>query len=141
MCGLNLSTLRSVYWDAIKRGDIKVLLRTSLRDDPDLAGAKSVFELAKTDEQRQMMQVVFGPWTYGRPVVAPPATDPAHLAALRSAFAATMTDQAFLADAARARLDVKPLPPDEIVKVIKSIYDTPPDVLAKTRIMLTPKKP
>jgi tripartite-type tricarboxylate transporter receptor subunit TctC len=141
MCGLNLSTLRSVYWDAIKRGDIKVLLRTSLRDDPDLAGAKSVFELAKTEEQRQMMQVVFGPWTYGRPLVAPPATDPEHLAALRRAFAETMTDQGFLGDAAKARLDVKPLPPDEIVKVIKAIYATPPDVLEKTRIMLTPKKP
>ena len=32
------------------------------------------------------------------------------------------------------------MPPEEISSLIKSIYEAPPDILERTRVMLAPKK-
>lgn len=136
-CGLNTTTLKAAHWDAFQRGEVKVMLQTSLRNHPDLPGVTNVFDLAQTDEQRQIMQMVFGPWIYGRPFVAPPGTLPERLAALRAAFDASMVDPVLLAEAEKMRLEINPAKPDEIIALMKKIYDTPPAVIEKTRIMLS----
>ncbi|HEY4136628.1 MAG TPA: tripartite tricarboxylate transporter substrate-binding protein [Alphaproteobacteria bacterium] len=135
-CGLNVTTLKSAHWDAIQRGELKIVVQTSLRSHPDLPGVANVFSLAKTEEQKEIMQLTFGPWIYGRPFVAPPGTDPKQLAVLRAAFAETMKDPQFLTEADKAHLEVNPATPEEIVVLIKNIYATPPAVIEKTRQML-----
>ena len=140
VCGLNVSGLKATHWEAFKRGDVRPLIQTAVRNHPDLPGVANVFNLATTEEQRQVMRIVFGPWAYGRPLVAPPETDATNLAALRRAFQATMKDTAFLSDAERIKLEVSPMPPEEISSLIKSIYEAPPDILERTRVMLAPKK-
>jgi tripartite-type tricarboxylate transporter receptor subunit TctC len=139
-CGMNMSGFKATHWEAYKRGDVKVLVQTSVRNHPDIPGVANAFDLAKTEEQRQIMRVVFGPWAYGRPLVAPLETDPARLAVLRNSFQTMMKDPAFLADAEKIRLEVRPMAPDDIVAIINDIYRTPADVLERTRVMLTPKK-
>ncbi len=136
-CGLNVTTLKSAHWDAIKRGELKIILQTSLRNHPELPGVANAFSLAKTEEQKQIMQMTFGPWIYGRSFVAPPGTDKDRVAALRDAFQKTMKDPQFLAEADKARLEVNPATPEEILKLIKEIYDTPAGVIEKTRAMLS----
>ena len=54
-------------------------------------------------------------------------------AALQRAFDATMKDPEFLADMAKARLDVRPMTGAEMTSTIARIYATPPDVVMKTR--------
>ena len=36
VCGLNVSGLKATHWDAFKRGDVRPLLQTSVRNHPDL---------------------------------------------------------------------------------------------------------
>jgi tripartite-type tricarboxylate transporter receptor subunit TctC len=140
VCGLNVSGLKATHWEAFKRGDVRPLLQTSVRNHPDLPNVANVFDLATSEAQRQVMRIVFGPWAYGRPLVAPPGTDAANLAVLRRAFQATMKDAAFVSDAERIKLEISPMPPEEISTAIKNIYQAPPDVLERTRVMLTPRK-
>ena len=52
----------------------------------------SVFELAPNDDARQIMKLVFSPWAYGAPIMAPPNTPDARMAVLRKAFAEMMED-------------------------------------------------
>jgi hypothetical protein len=52
---------------------------------------------------------------------------------LRSAFDATMTDPAFLADAAKAKVTVAPRDGAYLSGIINSIYATPKPVIAQIK--------
>ena len=72
----------------------------SLSKHPDLPNVPLIMDFATTDEQRQIFTLIFARQVMGRPFLAPPGVPADRLAALRQAFADTMTDKAFLADAA-----------------------------------------
>lgn len=75
-------------------------------DDPELANLPSIRDLI-TDEANKALWDV---WTVGyrfqRPWTAPPGTPEDRIETLRAAFAATMADPAFLADAEQAGLAI-----------------------------------
>ena len=48
--------------------------------------------------------------------------DPAQLKVLRDAFAATMKDPEFLADAKKAKLDVEPKTGEQLAALIQKLY-------------------
>src|SRR5919197_4583865 len=66
---------------------------------PDL-DAPSVEELAKTPDERKLIELVTSGTHLGRPMATTPDVPADRLAALRAAYRATMTDPEFLADAA-----------------------------------------
>jgi tripartite-type tricarboxylate transporter receptor subunit TctC len=70
--------------------------------------------------------------TMARPYVAPPGIPADRLRALRAAFDATMKDPAFLADAKRQELEVRPVSGAEAQVLIKDIYATPAEVVKLT---------
>jgi tripartite-type tricarboxylate transporter receptor subunit TctC len=104
---------------------------------PDLPDIPSVMDLAKTDEQRQVLKVVLAPTLAGRPFVAPPGVPADRLAALRDAFDAMTRDPAFLAEARRLQMDVQPATGIEIEALVKDIYALPKPVIASTRRVVT----
>ena len=44
-----------------------------------------------------------------------------------------MKDPAFLADASKSELEINPVPGDEVQKLLKEVYATPPDIIAKAK--------
>jgi tripartite-type tricarboxylate transporter receptor subunit TctC len=60
-----------------------------------------------------------------RPYVMPPGVPAERLRALRAAFDATMKDPAFLADARRQDLEVRPVSGTEAEALLKEAYATP----------------
>ena len=71
-----------------------------------------IVDLAKTDEQRQILRLIFARQVMGRPFVAPPNIPRDRAEALRKAFMDTMKDKDFLADAEKAQLEITPVPGD-----------------------------
>ena len=63
----------------------------------------------------------------------PKAVPADRLAALRTAFDATMKDPEFLADIAKQRLIVTAMTGAEVEGFIKDLYKTPPDVVTAAR--------
>ena len=45
----------------------------------------------------------------------------------------TMTDKDFLADAAKADLEIKPVSGADVEKLVKDVYATPADIIAKAK--------
>ena len=82
---------------------INILVQMGMRAHPDLKGVPMAIELARTAEDRQIMEVVFAKFGMSRPFLAPPGISAERLAMLRLAFDATMNDPAFRAEAAKAR--------------------------------------
>ena len=69
----------------------------------------------------------------GRPFFASPDLPPDRAAALRTAFAATMRDPAFLEDAQRIRLDVSLVTGEEVDALLNESASAPKDVLDRVK--------
>src|SRR5436190_1782268 len=61
----------------------------------------------------------------GRPFIAPPGLPAERVAALRQAFDATMQDPEFLADAATAQKEIRPIGWEEMEKLVQRVLSSP----------------
>ena len=71
-----MSALKTDYWDQYKSGRMQVPVQMGLAKHKEFPDVPNAYELAKSDEDRQLFQLIFGPWSYGRPIYAPPGTEP-----------------------------------------------------------------
>jgi tripartite-type tricarboxylate transporter receptor subunit TctC len=135
-CGLLVSALKTDYWDQYKSGRMTVPVQMGLAKHPEFPDIPNAYELVTRDEDRQLFQLIFGPWSYGRPLFAPPGTDPARVGVLRAALAATLKDPAYLAEAKKINMEIQPTPPDTIAKLVDQILRTPAPVVERARQVL-----
>ena len=132
-CGWSWSSVKSTHKSWIDDKKMVVLVQLSLNKHPELPDVPLVIDLAKTDEQRQILKLIFARQVMGRPYLAPPDMPADRVAALRKAFMDTMTDKDFLADADKAQLEINPVSGDEVEKLVKEVYATPADIIAKAK--------
>jgi|LauGreDrversion4_2_1035121.scaffolds.fasta_scaffold49339_2 tripartite-type tricarboxylate transporter receptor subunit TctC len=131
-CGWSWTGIRAQYMDRVKDGSLVILVQNSLAKHPDLPDVPVVMDIAKTEEERQMLRLVLGPQKMGRPIMGPPGIPPARLEALRRAFDKTMKDPDFLREAERAQLEISPITGEEMEKIIVDAYKTPPELVRLT---------
>jgi tripartite-type tricarboxylate transporter receptor subunit TctC len=137
LCGISWSTIKAQHGDWLRDGKISLLVQGAGQKDPELPDVPWAMDFAETEEQRQILNFVLAGQTIARPFVAPPSIPADRLAILRSAFAATLKDPAFLADAKRLQLDVSPVSAEDTEALIASLYATPKDVVAKAARAMT----
>ncbi|HZO47221.1 MAG TPA: tripartite tricarboxylate transporter substrate-binding protein [Xanthobacteraceae bacterium] len=130
-CGWSWSSLLSTYANWIKEKKINLLAQFGLSKHADLPSVPLVTELARNDEERQALRLVFARQPLGRPFSAPPGLPPERLNALRNAFDATMKDKDFLAEADKARIEINPMSGGEIEQLMRQIYAETPTNVAK----------
>jgi tripartite-type tricarboxylate transporter receptor subunit TctC len=90
-----------------------------------------ILDLAKTPEQKQIFKLIFARQVMGRPYLAPPGLPVERAQALQQAFADTMKDPMFLADANRQKLEINPVSGAEIEQLLKETYGMPNAVVAQ----------
>jgi hypothetical protein len=117
------------HWFKDKK--IIVVIQTALEKHPDLPDAPLILDYAKTDEQKQVMELIFAQQSVSRPVLAPPDVPKDRLEALRTAFQATMKDPGFLAEAEKQGLDVLPGTAADIDALLKRLYAMPEHIVKK----------
>lgn len=145
-CGLAWPSISVTQADWFKDGPVKsrmrVILQTHATGHPQLnaAGVPLAISFAKTDEQKSILNLFFSQSQFGRPYILPAETPPERVAALRTAFAATMADPQFKAEAAKLKLDVDAVAGETVQKVVAGIYAAPPELIAKTKTALRQKK-
>jgi tripartite-type tricarboxylate transporter receptor subunit TctC len=98
--------------------------------------APSLETLAKTDEDRQLVELIVSGTQLGRPLATTPGVPDERLKALRLAFVATMKDAEFLQDAQKLNFDVEPVLGDSLHKVIVKVLSTPKTVADRARPIL-----
>jgi tripartite-type tricarboxylate transporter receptor subunit TctC len=131
LCGLSWSTVRTRHLNWFKDKTINVLVQAALKKEPDLGDVPLVIDLAKTEEQRQILKVFVTSQEMARPFAAPPGIPGERKAALIAAFEKTMQDAEFLAEAERLNLEINPLGAKTIDDLLAELYATPKDVLDK----------
>ena len=136
-CGWSWSSVKSTHQKWYDEKKFSILMQLALDKHPDLPNVPLIVDLAKNDEQRQILKLIFARQVMGRPFLAPPGIPPARVEALRKAFMDTMNDKEFLADAEKAKMEITPVPGAEIEKLVKDIYATPKEVAQKAAALIT----
>jgi tripartite-type tricarboxylate transporter receptor subunit TctC len=127
-CGWSWTSLKSQkQW----LPNINVLVQFNLEKNPDLPDVPRALERAAAGEQQQVLRLLIAPQYVGRPFFSSPDIPADRKAALRAAFDATMTDPEFLAEAAKADMEISPISGALIDAFVADLYKTPKDVVAK----------
>jgi len=133
ICGIYTSSIKSQFLDGVKSGRLKLVIQMGPKKSAAFGNIPSVYDYAKTDEERAILDVYFKQLVLGRPLAGPPGIPPARLAALRQAFMATMKDNDFLAEASKVGLDIDPATADEVEQLLHRFASFSPAIFAKAR--------
>jgi len=135
-CGWSWSSVVSTRMSWVKEKKITILMQLSLQKHPDLPDVPLITDLAKTEEQRAILRLIFARQPLGRPFLAPPDVPQDRVAALRKAFMETMKDKEFLGEATKAQLEITPVSGEEVQRLVAEVYRTPPDIVKKAADIL-----
>jgi tripartite-type tricarboxylate transporter receptor subunit TctC len=127
---------KSTRPDWVKDRKIIVLVQVGLKRAPDLADVPLLPELAKNDMDRQVLTFLSADTAIARALVTTPDTPPERVAALRRAFDEAVRDPEFLAEADKALLDIVPMSGADAQQIADSIVNTPPEVVARAKLLL-----
>lgn len=127
-------------WDCLKAdkpdwmaaGKIKVIAQLASAKDPDMGNIPLALDLAKSEEDKQIMRLVFGNHDIARPFVAPPGIPAERVAALRKAFTDTLKDPMFLAEAKELSTPIDEVSWQAQVQQIRDAYATPQRVVERS---------
>ncbi len=125
----------------LRPASIKPLVQLSNDGHPDLnkRGVPRAAALARNDDERRVIELVFSQGIFGRPFVLPPGVPAERLAALRKGFMAALSSEALRAEAAKMNLDIEPIPGDDLQTLVAGLYATPAHVVERARQALTAK--
>lgn len=126
---------RVIRADWLRDRKVNVLLQTGLDKAPDLPSVPRLVDLARNADERQILELFSEPEKIGRSLTTPPGVPAERIAQLRSAFAATLKDAGFVADAARMRIALSPLKGDQLQAIIEKSFDYSPAIVAKAEAL------
>jgi tripartite-type tricarboxylate transporter receptor subunit TctC len=132
-CGLGWTLIKNRHPEWLANKEINILYQMALDKHPDLPDVPLIIDYAKTPDDRKIFEFLFAPEKMGRPFFAPPNVPPDRVALLRDAFAHTLQDPQFLAEAGKLGLEVQLVGGAEVQKIVQSLYETPPNVLARIK--------
>ena len=116
-------------WMADKK--LVILVQMGFHKDKELPDVPLLADLAKTPEDRQLLELVS--LTPGRATIAPPNLPADRVQALRAAFRATMEDPEFIAEAVKLKIDIAPRYGEELDRLAANIAATPPETIARLK--------
>jgi len=137
--GKDWTTLTSTRPQWISDKKINIILQMGLKAHSGLKSVPMAIELARTPEDRRIMEIVFAKFGMSRPFLAPPGIAPQRLEMLRSAFDATMNDPAFRAEAEKLGMEVNPVTGENVQPLVSRMMATPADLARRAREVLRPQ--
>lgn len=135
-CGWSWSSVKSKKMDLVTDGKINIIMQLSTDKHPELPDIPLVMDLAKSDDDRRLLNLIFARQELGRPYVAPPNVPAERVEALRTAFMATMKDPEFLKEAASADLELAPVSGAKVQKLVLEAYDSNPAIVERINEIL-----
>ena len=123
-----------IYWIAEKK--INILVQVALRRAPDLPDVPLMLELAKNDEDRQLLTFLSSDMGIARAFATTPDAPPERVAALRKAFQDMLRDPEFIAETTKAQMEIAPSTGEEAQRVAASMLSMPASVIARAKALL-----
>lgn len=122
--------------DWVRSGFLIPLVQVTLIKHPDLPNVPRLIDLAPNEAARSVLMVMSLVADIGRPIFLPPGVPADRVAAMRRAFDATMTDPAFLADAAKLGEEIRPATGEKLDQLVREVLATPPATVERLKAVL-----
>jgi tripartite-type tricarboxylate transporter receptor subunit TctC len=135
MCGMDWSSLWTQQRDWITSGFVRLLVQEDLNGHPQMnrLGVPLTISFARTDEQRQVLTMIYSQNLFGRPYFVPSGVPADRVAALRKGLAAALADSALLADAQMSGLDIAPMGGEELQALVARLYTLPRGIIQRVK--------
>ena len=141
ICGVDWTALKSQRAELLRDKKLNLLVQDGLEPDPGLAalGVPQTWPFIRTDFDRQAVRLIVGfQQAFGKAYLAPPDVPADRIKVLRQAFADTLRDPKFLAEAKSVRIDIEPQSGEDVQQAVHGLYTAPKDVLARIKEIQTP---
>jgi len=134
-------SIKVTWRQALQARDVMVVLQAIPKSHPELGSIPLATDFAKTDEAKKLIDAgIHDTQIFTRPYVLPPGTPKERLQLLRKAFLDTVKDKEFLAEAEKSKLDVDPIPGEQVEKIVNGLFKLDPVILGKLKQVLTTKQ-
>jgi len=139
-CGWEWSSAKAQKPEWIRDGKLNFLLQIGPHANDELTkmGVPRLDQYMKDDDSRRVMELIVSQQAFQRPYFVAMGTPESYVAILRKAFADTMQDEQFLADAKKLRIDVSPLPGAAVQDLVQKFYATPKTIVEQGRRAIRP---
>jgi tripartite-type tricarboxylate transporter receptor subunit TctC len=128
------STVKPSSLDKFKNGDWSVIAQLADQPLADLPANSipTIPELTKDESQRLLLRYgTSAPNQFGKVYMLPLGVAADRAAALEAAFAKTLTDKSFLAEAEKSKLEITPIFGESIDKIVRDFLAMPPAIKAR----------
>ena len=134
-------SIKPTWAKGIESGQARVVMQTMLQSHPELKHVPLASKYAKTEEARELLNVVNGPYgVLARPYSIPPGTPKERLKVLQKAFTETLGDSELLAEAKKAKLEIKPVDGPTVARLMGDLYNIKAATKEKLKEIVIPKK-
>src|SRR5262245_2436368 len=131
----SLNSGPSAHW--VKDKIVSVIVQLGVTKSPDIpADVPLALDLAKTPEDRQVLEVLCAPSATGYPSFMGPGVPKERVEAIRTAYAAAIKDPEFIEAVLKGGLDLDPIGADELTDIVRGIYALPEAAVARARDLL-----
>jgi tripartite-type tricarboxylate transporter receptor subunit TctC len=134
-CGMGWSASQAVVRGELERGELRILFQEN-GEETELTRRLNIpraTELARNDEDRRVMNLIYSQQRFGRPYITTPGVPADRLAALRKAFDETLADPQLIEDAKKLNIRVSLMRGEELQKVVTELYQTPEALVEKAK--------
>jgi tripartite-type tricarboxylate transporter receptor subunit TctC len=129
--GVSWSYVKTRKGDWLRDGKIRILLQTGLEPHPDLKSIPTIYDLVKSDDIRQIWDLILAPKVMSRPYALPPGVPADRVAALREALGRLAQDPAFLAEMERSGTEVSFRSGQDMERLMARVYAFPPALVER----------
>jgi tripartite-type tricarboxylate transporter receptor subunit TctC len=125
----------SANW--VRDGKVKVLVQLGMSKSRDIpTDVPLALDLAKTPEDRQVLEILCGPSATGYPSFMGPNVPKDRVAIIRAAYEATMKDPEFMTEAEKGQMPVLPVSGEIAQKHVEKLERTSQEVIERARTLL-----
>jgi tripartite-type tricarboxylate transporter receptor subunit TctC len=128
-------------WEAFKADNsdwlrdkkVNMLVQYALTASPELPGVPLMSELGRSENDREVLRFFTSGNELGRSIVAAPDVPKDRLSALRTALLTMLRDPAFLIEARKRKVEIGPMPGQDVQKLVDGILSVSPALIAAAK--------
>ena len=139
-CGMFISSVRGSFRSDYEQGNLVIFVQLGQKKHPYFRDARHIYELVKSDADRKLTEFVFSQAEVTRPLALPPGTPQAIVATLRAGFDKTVLDPDYLAELAKTQIEADPMSGAETAEAFKTITSASPELIERSKGVLSPPK-
>jgi tripartite-type tricarboxylate transporter receptor subunit TctC len=134
-------SIKTTWRKGLESGEVKVVVQALPKKHPELPDVSNAIDYAKSDDARLLIKVgIHNPAAITRYYSLPPGVPRDRVIVLQKAFMETLRDPKLLEDAKGSNIDLDPLTGQQVKEIINEMLGLKPDVVAKLKEVLVPKK-